>query len=133
MAAEATQDIDRPNPPEHLSHGAAEEWRAIVARRPPRWMIRENFGLFESYCEAVAESRLHGAAITAEYARAEECKGQNGAGLDLRLLKDLRGMLSAANRDLRNAATSLRLTPHSQASKDKPAGNGVGAKPLGDL
>ena len=46
---------DRPDPPSRLGERQAEEWRAIVARMPPRWFERESWPLLEALCIATVE------------------------------------------------------------------------------
>jgi hypothetical protein len=42
--------IGKPLPPEDLTEGQADEWRAVVGSLPSGWVRREHYGILAAYC-----------------------------------------------------------------------------------
>ncbi len=99
---------ERPKPPGELTREQAEEWRAVVARMPVKWIQREIWPLLTQYCRHVVNARHVGKLIEAAHDL------DIGDRTALMRFNRLLGMQERQSNALAGLATRMRLTNQSR-------------------
>ena len=105
--------IQRPDPPEELTHDQAIEWVAVVNRMAADWFPREVHGMLVAYCRHVVAARKVAQLVNAI---------ESGSELALNDYDQLLKMQEREGRALSAHATRLRITTQSTKDKRTPKG-----------
>lgn len=111
----------RPEPPEHLSPEAQEEWRAIVADVKAGYFPRHTWPALGTLCELVATQHY-----AAQQMRRLEQEAQDGQGLDIVMHGYYDQLHTRQASQIGNLMTKLRLTQqssqHPETKRTRPQG-----------
>ena len=110
---------ERPEPPEDLTPGQAEEWRAIVKRLPADWFPRETHALLANFCRHVTAARF--ISRLRSHFEPDWCNDAEG----LERFNKLSLMAERESRALATLATKLRI---SQQAQRTPGAAGTAAR-----
>jgi hypothetical protein len=109
--------VRRPDAPDELTEEQAVEWYAVVNRMPADWFPRETHGMLVQHCRLIVRARR-----LAQLAN--NC--ESSKSFDAREYRDLVRMEKDLAAAISSLATRMRISQHSQYSKDKKV-PGVGA------